>query len=163
MNMSRWIRWSTVLLLAADATDLFDELNVLSRVPLAGGGPQPFGLDYRPFALNGDFIYGLEELQEGVLLTKAAKTPGAWQRIKALGEGAAVRIRFVGDRYFVEVRRVPHFYDLPGLLTGKLSATTMLPAQMVEPGLMRVTSWAATSDTLYWTDGRRIYQRAILQ
>ncbi len=148
--------------IAADATDLYAELDVISRVPLAGGAPQPLDLDYRAFTLDGDSIYGLEQVQSGLLLTKAAKTNGAWLRIRPLGEGVGERVRFAGDRYFVELRRAPHYDDFPGVLTGKLSTTTP-PLQLIEPASVNVVSWAATADTFYWSDGRRIYQRAIPQ
>ncbi|MEO6603505.1 MAG: hypothetical protein ABIQ16_26715 [Polyangiaceae bacterium] len=64
-----------------------------------------------------------------------------------------------GDRYFVQVRRLDPFSH-GGIITATLTDSTP-PLEMIDPDAIPVVSWVGTSDTLYWTEGRRIYQRAI--
>jgi hypothetical protein len=146
--------------LHADATDLyFDDGSAhISRTSLTPGSMvERLGLDLRPFDLNGDFIYGLEDTNNGIILTKTAKSGGSWLRVIALGERFPTRLVFTSDRLFVEWRGSDH---LPGVTTTTLGSTAP-PIRLLDPVEGFVKSWVGTTSKVYWTDGRRIYSRAI--
>jgi hypothetical protein len=111
-----------------------------------------------PFVLSGATIYGLESIYnpQGLVLSKVAKSGGAWQRIRALGSGSAGRPQIVGDRYFFDSNENNVDTTKTNLTTGSL--TTSDPLVRILELSVRTLPWVATADTLYWSDGRAIYQ-----
>jgi hypothetical protein len=149
---------------AADSANLyFWASGSLQRAPLTGGAAIDLALEQRPAALNGDFIYGLESSDGGTLLTRAAKSNGAWQRIRALGgvqwhdtppSGYARTLKMVGDRYFWAQ------YSPTSVISTASLADSLAPTQIVGPYEDRALCWVGTATKLYWSDGKRIFSRA---
>ena len=148
--------------LAADDTTLFFQDSSdyqLKSVPDAGGTAALLGLDARPFALSGDSIYGLESVDQGMILSKAAKVNSSWLRVRALGAGTPVRLQFAGERFFYE----GYTYlasQIATVSTGTLNASLPL-TRLLEFNFAQRMPWVGTADTFYWTDARRIYARAL--
>ncbi|MET0790835.1 MAG: hypothetical protein ABW061_04890 [Polyangiaceae bacterium] len=154
--------------LDADSTNLYfsDDNGIVTAAPLAGGTVQTLGFEWRwAFAVNGDNAYSIELADQDMILSKAAKVNGSsWLRTRALGTGYPRRLSFVGDRFFIQWSK-----DVPaatccnsreGISTGLLGSTAPL-VELLDLPQGTVTHWVGTSDSVYWTDGTRIFARAI--
>jgi hypothetical protein len=149
---------------AVDDTTLYTAGSSLQSLPIAGGTPTTLNNAGYPFALGDNLIYGLEEIDDGIVINKLPKTGGAWVRILALGGGSPRKIVVVGDRYFVSVERRLFYSNredsiLTGLFTG--NAPPVRIVQQVRSDRLPSMLFAATATTLYWSDGRAVYQRAL--
>jgi hypothetical protein len=145
---------------ADSETLFFSVVDSFLRAPLIGGAATPLSLETRPISLNGDFIYGLESAAGGTLLTRAAKSNGAWQRIRALGGGNPQTMKMAGDRYFWA------WYAQDYSATSAISTASLsdsLPAtQIVGLDEDRALYWVGTPTKLYWSDGKRIFSRSFV-
>jgi hypothetical protein len=142
----------------ADSDNLYFWIaNSFFRAPLAGGALTDLTLEARPAALNGDFLYGLEASGDGTLLTRAAKSSGTWQRVRALGSGYPRTLKTSGDRYFWDWASPssPRSGISTALFSDSLPAT-----QIVGPEEDAALYWVGTADKLYWSDGQRIFARS---
>ena len=149
---------------AADDTTLFYNWASLQSLPVAGGTATALASQLFPFALGDALIYGLEQVDAGVLINKLPKTGGTWTRILALGSGSPQSIAVVGDRYFVSVQRYLDFVGREdSILTGPLdgSASPVRIVQQVRTGSPPGLLFEATATALYWSDGRGVYRRAL--
>jgi len=149
--------------LTADADSLYYSTSAgLVRAPVSGDPPTTVTPTSLPRALSGDWIYGLEGVDGGIMLEKIAKTGGTWTRTKALGPGTAQVLQMVGERYFIAATFWNSFASSSSLLTGTLAADakpvriTNLPDPNFTP-----TKFVGTPSAVYWTDGRAIYQRPL--
>ena len=151
--------------LTADADSLYyTTSDGLQRAPISGTAPTTVTPSSLPLSLSGDWIYGVELVDAGIMLEKVAKSGGTWTRTKALGPGNARALQMVGERYFVATT----FWDQASLtssatlLTGTLAADakpvriTNLPNPDATP-----SKFVGTASAVYWTDGRAIYQRPL--
>ena len=146
---------------ADSETLFFSVIDSLLRAPLTGGAATPLSLEARPIALNGDFIYGLESADGGTLLTRAAKSNGAWQRIRALGDGNARTMKMTGDRYFWAWYPYNQYTVTSAISTASLS-DSLPPTQIVGLDEGRALYWVGTATKLYWSDGKRIFSRSFM-
>jgi hypothetical protein len=156
--------------LASDGTALYYATrgNVLMHTPIASAAPSAVGVSADAFALYEGGIFTLESLSEGSLLSRAPKSGGAFQRVRALGAGSARNLRVVGDRYFVAVR-----YDGPGpngtyvsrrqVLTANFEGSDP-PIRLLDrpnPQFSNEDDWVGTANALYWSDGAAIYEQPL--
>jgi len=166
--------------LDSDDTDLYyaAQSGALMRAPLSGTGPVETGLSVYDYALYGDSVFTIEAINNGGasggLLSRAPKSGGAFQRIRALGAGSPRNLKVVGDRYFLDVVPDP----LPvenGQSIGEVFAftTQVLTASFVgsDPPIRlldRATRenvvdrlWVGTATALYWSEGQAIYKQPL--
>lgn len=160
--------------------------SVISRVPVEGGTPEALVSPFFPFAVSGESLYGIESLESvekvggsgglqtiwtGTLLVRAAKSGGQWERMRALGGGGLVtKFQLAGDRYFYEQEApeadsyVTHGYESTATVVVASLTSNDPPVRLLErPNRADwfEQAWVGTSDALFWTDGAKIYSRAI--
>jgi len=151
------------------------EGGTISRLSLKGGSPEVLMSALSPFGVRGDDLYGIETVDKdtltGTMLTRAPKSGGQWQRVRALGGGAAVsKFQLVGDRYFYN-QEPPHddSYHPEGNWTTASVVTASLasnepPVRLLERQTQHYwveQVWVGTSGALFWTDGTKIYSWAL--
>lgn len=176
--------------MASDGNDLFyadAAASSISRIPVTGGSSDALLFPARLFALKGDDLYGIETLlgiqqvgespgairtvYTGTLLTRAAKSGGQWQRVRALGGGGTVsRFQVVGDRYFYDQEAPQAGSDFTdgysttvSVVTGSLTSEEP-PLRLLErpqSGNWFEQVWVGTSNALFWTDGGKIYSKIL--
>ncbi len=143
-----------------------------SSAPLSGGAATSLGLSLLPFALKDDSIYGLEGINNdtGVLLDRADKTGGTWQRVQALGASSGDDLQIVGGRYFwagnppAPAPYVQSDYAHVVIRTASFDASSSVVQLLdvnVTPSSNDSLHWVATQSVLYWTDGNGIYARSL--
>jgi len=151
--------------ITADSDSLYYTTSAgLERAPISGAPPTTVTSSSLARSVSGEWIYGLELIDGGIMLEKVAKSGGTWSRIKALGPGNARVLQMVGDRYFVTAT----FWDQSvlsssaSLLTGTLAAADnpVRIMNLTNPDLTP-TKFVGTASAVYWTDGRAIYQRPL--
>ena len=149
----------------ADDTHLyfFSASNGIARVPLVGGAAQPLVSPNYTFGLRGDSVYGVEPVDGGSVLDKVAKTGGAWQRIRALGDGYVYGLQVVGDRYFFASTDLGNQFGLitfsTGLVTNSDPPTRF--AATYQRGQFQPVLFQATATAFFWSDGYAIYKRSL--
>ena len=160
--------------LTSDGGDLFygDTSSVIWRAPPDGGAPQSLALSISPFEPSGDFIYGLENIDNtGTVLDRAPITGNAFERARALGAGGFVGgFQIIGDRFFFDTHPPDPVNPYPdrsrlNITTGSLSSSDP-PVRLLEaaePSINQSLLWLATANTLYWTNGRAIYSRPVAE
>jgi len=144
---------------------------VIKSLPLAGGPARLLGLNARTFAPKDDFLYGIEEIDNrtGLILDRASKAGGDWQRTRALGAGGNSELRIAGDRYFWSATSLAVGSDAQldgrGVTIQTASFTTDAPpVRLLERSVHQYFDpflWIGTATSLYWTDGSAIYARAL--
>jgi hypothetical protein len=158
--------------LVTDGRTLFydDSAGIVWRAPLDGSAPQALAISIWPFQPSGDFIYGLENVDNtGTVLDRALLTSDTLQRVRALGAGHTIdQFQIIGDRFFFASN--PHepassYIDLrhTDITTGLLSSSDP-PVRLVEaavPSINQPLLWVATASAVYWSDGRAIYMQAV--
>ena len=150
---------------AADASDLYYTSALgLSSVPVTGGTVRSVASAGYPFALDGDLVYGVEPVDGGSVLSKVAKSGGAYARLRALGPGSPGAIAIVGERYFVSLTQNNESYKREdSILTGLITSDAK-PVRLVQQTVSyraRELLFAGTATTLYWSDGGAIYRRGV--
>lgn len=157
--------------LAGDATDLYYSAlgGTLVRVPVTSAAAISTGLAAGEVALHDDGIFRVEPVDAAGLLSRAPKTGGEFERVRALGAGYPSALQAVGDRYFLRV-------FLEGILgpDGRYySETQVLTADFVgsDPPIRLLARrsrgavidrlWAGTAGALYWSEGRAIYKQPL--
>jgi len=162
--------------LATDATDLYyyaASSGSLMRAPLAGAAPSAVGVTAISFALHDDAIYALESIRTaadtmGGLLSRAPKSGGAFERVRALGSGTPSNLTAVGDRYFLDV--VPaavegsngYSYKTQVLTAGFAGSDP--PIRLLERNQRQTRVdelWVGTAAALYWSEGQAIYKQPL--
>lgn len=164
--------------LAADATNLYyndcwgcnAQNATLFRVSFDGGTPETLISPSLLFVLSGDYLYGIEEINNstGLILDRASKGGGTWQRVRALGSGGSVRnFQLIGDRYFLDEHLPDTVYVQPGselaIVTGLLASDNP-PVRLREWTALRTRVdrlWIGTAGALYWSDASVIYSRSL--
>jgi hypothetical protein len=164
--------------LAADAADLFyvrlndtSSSDVFWRAPLDRSAQKQLALPPYAFALSGNFIYGLEPLNNNtvLILDRAPKTGEFWQRVGALGAGGFVRsFQVVGDRYFFDVNPPRAQNDMPDDTRVNIETASFAspdqPVRLLEipaAAFGLAPPWVGTATALYWSDGNAIYSIAV--
>ena len=146
-----------------------DDTVIQSR-SLAGGPVNVLGLSPLTFAIKDDSLYGIEEINNstGLILNRASKTGGNWQRIRALGAGGESELRIAGDRYFWSAAPPevgPYAQPARGLVSIQTASftTDAPPVRLQEESVPRygTFAWIGTATSLYWTNGSAIYARAL--
>ncbi|HWZ91434.1 MAG TPA: hypothetical protein VNW92_21380, partial [Polyangiaceae bacterium] len=158
--------------LTSDGGDLFyDATGGIWRAPLNGGAPQSLALDIFPFEPSGDFIYGLENIDNtGMVLDRAPMTGNAFERARALGAGSFIGgFQIIGDRFFFDSHPLAtvNSYSASQLniTTGLLSSSDP-PVRLLEaaePSINQSLVWVATANMVYWSNGRAIYSRPVAE
>jgi hypothetical protein len=166
--------------LAADDTHLyyancacFGSLDTtISRIPIDGGTPEPLLSPAYTFALKGDFLYGIESVENatGVILVRGPKTGGAWKRILALGAGGPQgSLKIVGNRYYFDARPpqqgsyTAQDFTKMNIVTGVLDSGNP-PVRVLHRAATQSNldhRWIGTEHALFWTDGNAIYSRSV--
>jgi hypothetical protein len=153
-----------------DAT--LERFVAISRVPHEGGTPEQILVPGFTYALKGESVYGLEALNNatGVLLDRASKNGGTWERIRPLGAGGGFsRFQIVGDRYFFDAYSPSDDYNV-GVGWTRINVRTGLldsndpPVRVLERAVTQISAdyrWVGTELALYWTDGGSIYSRSV--
>lgn len=147
--------------LAADTTDLYYQgPNGLMRTPLASAAPVALGVSAGPIVLHDDSIFSIESVNGGGLLSRAPKSGGEFLRVRALGAGYPALVRRAGERFFVETSG-PNSPDWRQVVTATLG--TEPPIRLLEPqrGWAGNRLWAATANSVYWSEGRAVYRQPI--
>ena len=160
--------------LSADATDLYyiSGSNEFVHTPATSAAPVPVGVPSSRYALHDDSIYTLEWVNNGALLSRAPKSGGVYQRVRALGAGNPSGLRVVGDRYFLDVDTspIPDSTDSSGAYTSKrqvLNAAfvgTDPPIRLLERihrNSFVDQLWVGTAGALYWSEGQAIYRQPV--
>jgi len=161
--------------LNSDATDLYYATpgNDLMRAPLTGAEPSAVGLSVENFALHDDGIFALESIDTsytGGLLSRAPKSGGAFQRVRALGAGRPNHLKVVVDRYFLDVipkpvqigNGQPFAYKMHVMMAGFVG--TAPPIRLLERavrGSVVDRLWVGTAGALYWSEGQAIYRQPL--
>jgi len=154
-----------------DATDLYyaSSSNELMRTPLTGAAPTAMGISIASsFAVHDDGIFSLEAIDAGGLLSRAPKSGGAFQRVRALGSGAPSHLKTVGDHYFLDVvppktpQQGRRYYARQVLTAGFVG--TDPPIRLLERPDRRSSIdqlWVGTAGALYWSEGQAIYKQPL--
>ncbi len=160
----------TVNYLTADATDVFylpsDAFKVM-LTPINNASPKDLGtISKSPIALYGDNIYALdrdESTTDTAFLARAPKSGGLLERLRPLGVISPKKLQVVGDRYFFD----GDFFDeqkpfARGILTASF-VDDGHPLRLAELPLdtLGTIAWVATSEALYFSDGRKLKKRPL--
>jgi hypothetical protein len=146
-----------------------DDAVIQSR-SVVGGPVNVLGLSPLTFAIKDDFLYGIEQIDNstGLILNRAPKTGGNWQRTRALGAGGSTELRIAGDRYFwfsAPAGGGPFTQGIGGRVTIQTASftTDVPPVRLLEQSVPRYGTfvWIGTATSLYWTNGSAIYARAL--
>jgi hypothetical protein len=155
--------------LKSDATDLYYPASGgLMRTPIASAAPSAVGvsgLSVYDFALYADGIFALESSNGGGLLSRAPKSGGAFQRVRALGAGVPGNLKVVGDRYFLDVLLAEGLNSKgkTQVLTAGFAGTDP-PLRLLERNQRHTPTdqlWVATADALFWSEGQAIYKQPL--
>jgi hypothetical protein len=158
--------------LAASETHLYyDSVQYggLRSVTIADGSREDLARPSHPIALHGEFMYGLELLQDpaGLMLTRAPIAGGNWVRRRALGSDGmyASDVQMVGDRYFFQTMPQAFTSAVRAAVVTALLDSEQTPVRILErstqPSAPYASWWVGTANALFWTDGDRVYRRAI--
>ncbi|HYP98658.1 MAG TPA: hypothetical protein VER96_08290 [Polyangiaceae bacterium] len=148
--------------LAIDGSDLYYKVGSgLMRTPTANAAPVAVNVSVGEYVLHDDSIYTLESVNGGLMLSLAPKTGGETTRVRALGYSYPLKLRRLGDRYFVESQPTGSPSQRQ-LLTASFVGTDP-PVRLIGPsrGWAGDRLWAATATTLYWSEGRAVYKQPL--
>ena len=161
--------------LAADTTNIY---YTGGSVPIAGGPPVSLGFSFYRFVLRGDFIYGIDEIDDvyqpvvepngfvgsarTVFLEQASKIGGTAQLVRTLGVSTGgLAIAVVGDRYFWDESYGSQLSVRAASFDSSSPIVHVLDATVRWTFYFQALPWAVTPAALYWTDGSAIYSRSL--
>jgi hypothetical protein len=162
--------------MATDGTSVFytdwADYTSISRVSVHGGLRESLVSPFLPFGVNGDSLYGLEDVDNatGNVLVRAPKSGGPWERVRALGAGGGgTKFQLVGDRYFFSQHPPQQgaYVQQDGLRIAVVTAVLGSddpPVRLLERptlGYQADELWVGTAETFFWTDGQRLYARSV--
>ncbi len=161
--------------LVADATHLYyfsGSATTLWRTPLDGSVPESVISPAYPYALRGNVIDGVEDVNNGtgVMLDEMPKGGGTWQRVQPLGAGnVAGKVEIAGERLFFDSNPPevgPYMqadFRRINVVTASFGAAAR-PIRLLESAAQQTYLdhlWVGTATAFYWSDGRTIYQRKL--
>jgi len=149
--------------LTVDGSDLYYRVgSALMRSPIESAAPVSVNVSIREYVLRDDSIYGLESINGGgAMLSRTPKTGGETLRVRALGYSYPLKLRRLGDRYFVEAQPTDSPSQrqlLSASFVGNAPPVRLIGAGRGWPG---DRLWAATANALYWSEGRTLYKQPL--
>jgi hypothetical protein len=180
---------ATASCLASDATDLYyRSVDEVMRTPIGSFAPTVAGV-FPPvaayslvpyhlpldFALHGDDIFALDRITDfttgpvpaGVFLSRAPKSGGQFEHVRALGAGIPHKLQGVGDRFFFDVGVRQGSAELGFSQRRVLTAgfadegPPLRVLELPDPGPLLELLWVGTAEALYWSTGQAIYKQPL--